>query len=330
MILSIESSCDDSSVAITEIAGKRIVFHKKISQDEHHSPYGGVVPEIASRLHAHALPHVLEACAAFLPLVKSVAVTHTPGLSITLLEGVAMAHALCLSLHVPLIAAHHLKGHIYSLFLERDCAFPLDVLLVSGGHSLLLHAHSHDNIEIVAASLDDSFGESFDKVAKMLGLGYPGGPVVEACAKNGNHLRFAFTVPLAHHHGIAFSFSGLKNSVRLAIASLPKPFSKQDVADICASFQYVAITHVIQQTKRFLSKSIYDNFGLVGGASANLLLRSHIETLLKQYNKNLLLAPLEYCSDNAAMIGRLAVESYMRNEFSPLPLSVVPRTTLQF
>ncbi len=330
MILSIESSCDDSSIALTEIDTLHIAFHQKISQDAEHSPHGGVVPEIASRLHAVALPRVLRACSSFLPHIKAVAVTHTPGFAITLLEGIAMAHALCLCLRVPLIGAHHLKGHIYSLFLEKDATFPLDVLLVSGGHTLLLNAHSHENIEIIAASLDDSFGESFDKVAKMLGLGYPGGVVVESLAQKGDDMRFDFTIPLMHHPNIAFSFSGLKNSVRLAIAALPKPLSEQDKADICASFQRVAVAHLVQQSARFLRQSRYPRFGLVGGASANLVLRSALQSLLKQHNKELLLAPLLFCSDNAAMIGRLAVQSYHLREFSPIPLVASPRTEQRF
>ncbi len=289
MILSIESSCDDSSIAITEIASLHIAFHQKISQDSEHSPHGGVVPEIASRLHAVALPRVLAACSSFLPRIRAVAVTHTPGFAITLLEGIAMAHALCLCLHVPLIAAHHLKGHIYSLFLEKPALFPLDVLLVSGGHTLLLHAHCHENCEIVATSLDDSFGESFDKVAKMLGLGYPGGPIIESLAQKGDDLRFAFTIPLAHYPTIAFSFSGLKNSVRLAIASLPQPLSEQDKADICASFQRVAVAHLLQQVTCFLRQSRYARFGLVGGASANRLLRESLQILLDKNGKELLL-----------------------------------------
>ncbi len=330
MILSIESSCDDSSIAITEIESLRLALHQKISQDAEHSPHGGVVPEIASRLHAVALPRVLAACSSFLPRVSAVAVTHTPGFAITLLEGIAMAHALCLCLRVPLIAAHHLKGHIYSLFLEKPALFPLDVLLVSGGHTLLLHAHCHEKCEIVAASLDDSFGESFDKVAKMLGLGYPGGAIVESLAQKGDDTRFAFTIPLAHHPNIAFSFSGLKNSVRLAIANLPQPLSEQDKADICASFQRVAVAHLLQQVARFLRQSQYARFGLVGGASANLLLRESLQNLLRQNGKELLLAPLPFCSDNAAMIGRLGVQSYLLREFHPLALGAVARTEQVF
>lgn len=336
MVLSIESSCDDSSIAVTQIESRELVFHQKISQDSEHTPYGGVVPEIASRLHAVALPKILHACRDFLPHLRAVAVTSTPGLSITLLEGVAMAQALALALKIPLIAVHHLKGHIYSLFIEQDSCFPLDVLLVSGGHTLILQAKSYEDVRIVAQSLDDSFGESFDKVAKMLGLGYPGGPIVELYAQKGDLARFAFTTPLAHYPQIAFSFSGLKNSVRLAVESLKsatkeESLSEKDRADICASFQKTAVAHVLQQTERFLRHSSCEDFAIVGGASANLCLREAMQQLLEKTKHKLRVAPLEFCSDNAAMIGRVAIESYLRKEFtSPQDIQVLARTSTLF
>ncbi len=333
MILSIESSCDDSSIALTQISTKELIFHQKISQDDDHAPYGGVVPEIASRLHAISLPRILSSCKKFLPQVKAVAVTSAPGLSITLLEGVAMAQALCLALNVPLINVHHLKGHIYSLFIEQNSFFPLDVLLVSGGHTLILEAQSFKHINIIAQSLDDSFGESFDKVAKMLNLGYPGGPIVEQYALNGDPYRFSFSIPLYQYPQIAFSFSGLKNSVRLAIESLNKQstISEQDKADICASFQRIAIAHIKQQCERFLAKSTQVHFAIVGGASANLILRQELKTLAQKFHKTFQTAPLEFCSDNAAMIGRVAIESYQQNHFiTPDSISVLPRTSSIF
>ncbi|RAX58961.1 tRNA (adenosine(37)-N6)-threonylcarbamoyltransferase complex transferase subunit TsaD [Helicobacter monodelphidis] len=329
MLLSIESSCDDSSIAITDIASKNLVFHQKISQDSEHTPYGGVVPEIASRLHATQLPLILEKTKPFLKQVKAVAVTYTPGLSVTLLEGVTMAKALCLMLNIPLIGVHHLKGHIYSLFIEKEAIFPLDVLLVSGGHTLLLKAKNFAEMDICAKSLDDSFGESFDKVAKMLNLTYPGGPIVESYAQKGNPMRFAFTIPLSHYKDVAFSFSGLKNSVRLAIEELKQQkneLSLQDKYDICASFQKTAIAHLVQQCGKFLQYSKNLNFAVVGGASANLCLREALQELLGQ-NRHLYFAPLEFCSDNAAMIGRVGVEAYLNGVFSDLDLQVIPRTS---
>lgn len=190
MILSIESSCDDSSIALTSLDDCKILFHKKISQELDHSKYGGVVPELAARLHAKALPQILALVKPYLPKVKAIAVTTEPGLSVTLVEGLVMAKALCIALKVPLLPINHLHGHIYSLFLEKESHFPLGVLLVSGGHTQLLHVKTHESMQVLATTMDDSFGESFDKVSKMLGLGYPGGPVVESRAKRGMKIAF--------------------------------------------------------------------------------------------------------------------------------------------
>jgi N6-L-threonylcarbamoyladenine synthase len=319
MILSIESSCDDSSIALTSIDDKKIIFHKKISQELDHSKYGGVVPELAARLHAKALPQILAKVKPYFSKIKAVGVTTEPGLSVTLVEGLVMAKALCIALDVPLLAINHLHGHIYSLFLEKDSKFPLGVLLVSGGHTQLLHVKSHDDIEVLATTLDDSFGESFDKVSKMLGLGYPGGPVVEKRAKMGNKERFKFTVPLQRASKLGFSYSGLKNQVRVAIKSLGSPICNEDINDVCASFQEVAIKHLLHQLKRAFKIYQFERFAVVGGASANLALRSSLQELLKTYDiKEFLTAPLEYCSDNAAMIGRCAIEDYKRKAFVDL------------
>ncbi|MDT8339849.1 MAG: tRNA (adenosine(37)-N6)-threonylcarbamoyltransferase complex transferase subunit TsaD, partial [Sulfurimonas sp.] len=167
MILSIESSCDDSAIAVTEIATKKLIFHKKISQEVEHSVYGGVVPELAARLHAEALPRILEECKPYFKDLKAVAVTSSPGLTVTLIEGVVMAKAVAVALNIPIIGVNHLIGHIYSLFIEKETQFPLTVLLVSGGHTQVMEVESLESIKTIAKSMDDSFGESFDKVAKM-------------------------------------------------------------------------------------------------------------------------------------------------------------------
>ncbi|RUM66750.1 MAG: tRNA (adenosine(37)-N6)-threonylcarbamoyltransferase complex transferase subunit TsaD, partial [Sulfurimonas sp.] len=269
MILSIESSCDDSSIAVTEIGTRRLIYHKKISQELEHARYGGVVPELASRLHVEALPKILQECQPYFSTLKAVAVTNEPGLSVTLVEGVMMAKALAIALKIPLIGVHHLKGHIYSLFIEKATQFPLTVLLVSGGHTQVMEVESLHKIETVARTMDDSFGESFDKVAKMMHLGYPGGPLVEALAQQGNALRYPFTVPLHQSPQIAFSYSGLKNAVRLAVEA----GSECDYADIAASFQRVATAHLLQKLKKYFKKRPPQRFAIVGGASANCYLR---------------------------------------------------------
>jgi N6-L-threonylcarbamoyladenine synthase len=323
MILSIESSCDDSAIAITEIKTKKLLFHKKISQELEHSVYGGVVPELASRLHAEALPKILQSCKKYMKDIKAVAVTNEPGLSVTLVEGVTMAKALCVALHVPLIGVNHLKGHIYSLFIEKEALFPMTVLLVSGGHTQVIEAKGLEQMKTVATTMDDSFGESFDKVAKMMNLGYPGGPVIEKLAKDADRLRYNFTLPLLQNKKIAFSYSGLKNAVRLAVEA----GDKEDYPDIAASFEYIATKHLTYKLNKYFQNNPPKRFAIVGGASANLHLRSKIQELLKPYNAELLLSSLEFCSDNAAMIGRVAVEMYEKELFTSVnSLHVSPRS----
>ncbi len=351
MILSIESSCDDSSLALTRVNDCALLWHYKVSQDSHHSQYGGVVPEIASRLHALALPNLLAKCAEFLQThihkshqdsknpfsaIKAIAVTNRPGLSITLSEGVCMANALALSLNVPIMYINHLKGHIYSLFINQNdicVGNGLAVLLVSGGHTQILEFQSYEHIKLIACSLDDSFGESFDKVAKMLSLGYPGGPIVESYATK--HPQdaplFAFSLPLLHDKRLAFSFSGLKNAVRLTIEQEKRKMARLDsktIAKICASFQNTACEHLLNKLEKYFDKKadVFSHFAIVGGASANAFLRTKIANLCEKFEKKLLLADLEFCADNAAMIGRIACESYRRGEFSPISDTIASKS----
>ncbi|GAB6074303.1 tRNA (adenosine(37)-N6)-threonylcarbamoyltransferase complex transferase subunit TsaD [Nautilia lithotrophica] len=320
MILAIESSCDDTSIAVMEIESKKLLFHKKISQELEHSVYGGVVPELASRLHAKALPQILEQTKEFFPKLKAVAVTNAPGLSVTLQEGVMMAKALSISLNIPLIAVNHLVGHIYSLFIEKEEIKPLMVLLVSGGHTKILNFNGIERICEIATTMDDSFGESFDKVAKMLGLGYPGGPVVEKLAAKGEKI-VNLPLPLRNSPDIAFSYSGIKNAVRLAIES-----GKYKPEDIAASFQAKAIEHLTFMCKRAIKKYKPENFAIVGGASANLSLREEFEKLSKQFNFKLIYPEMKYTSDNAAMIARAAVEMYNKKMFTNYKdIKIIPR-----
>jgi N6-L-threonylcarbamoyladenine synthase len=318
LILSIESSCDDSSISITQIETNKLIYHKKISQELQHSIYGGVVPELAARLHIEALPKILEECKEYFSSLKAIAVTNAPGLSVTLTEGVTMAKALSISLNLPLIAVNHLKGHIYSLFIEKDEILPMTILLVSGGHTQIIEANSLYDMKVIASTMDDSFGESFDKVSKMLGLGYPGGPVVQEYALKGNMNRFDLPVPLSQSPKIEFSYSGLKNAVRMQIEKLENSedgITQQDKYDLCASFQKTAVLHIMQKLKKLFKQKIPKNFAIVGGASANIYLRAQLEELCKKSNTNLYLSELKYCSDNAAMIGRVAVEQYKQNDF---------------
>ena len=233
---------------------------------------GGVVPELASRLHAVALPKILEEVESYFPKLKAIAVTNQPGLSVTLLEGIAMAKTLSVLLQIPLIAVHHLKAHIYSLFIQKESITPLLVLLISGGHTQIIRVESFEKMEILATSMDDSVGESFDKTAKMMGLGYPGGPIIEKLAQNGDEDRFDFPVPLRNSPLIAFSLSGLKNAVRLEIQRCKdenEELNIQDQRDISASFQKAVKLHLLQKSKKIFEKDSIKDFAIVGGASAN-------------------------------------------------------------
>lgn len=320
MILSIESSCDDSSIAVTEIETNKLVFHKKISQELQHSVYGGVVPELAARLHVEALPKILQECKPYFKELKAIAVTNAPGLSVTLMEGVTMAKALGLSLDLPIITVNHLKGHIYSLFIEKQSDLPCTVLLVSGGHTQLIEVNGLDDMKIVGSSMDDSFGESFDKVAKMMNLGYPGGPVVQEHALKGDGTSYDFPVPLRQSPKIEFSYSGLKNAVRMAIEKEKNSGNLDETAinNICASFQKTAVEHIMMKLKKYFKNNPPEKFAIVGGASANIELRNRCEELCQKYDSPLLLAELKYCSDNAAMIGRVAIEQYKKGQFSSI------------
>jgi N6-L-threonylcarbamoyladenine synthase len=311
LLLSIESSCDDSSLALTEIETLRLVWHRKISQEAQHAHYGGVVPELASRLHAVDLPRLLEQARPRFPEISAVAVTNRPGLAVTLNEGVMMAKAFATFRKLPLVPVHHLKGHIYSLFIEKPAHWPMVVILISGGHTMVVRVRGLESMEVLATSMDDSVGESFDKVAKMMGLGYPGGPIVEALARDGDPDRFELPVPLRNSPLLAFSLSGLKNAVRLTVEKLggPEGMSDRDRRDLAAAFQRTVIAHLIQKSRKLLARESIPDVALVGGASANLAIRSAFEALCAEQGKRLHTAPLEFCADNAAMIGRYAVDA---------------------
>jgi N6-L-threonylcarbamoyladenine synthase len=313
MILSIESSCDDSAIAITEIATKKLIFHRKISQDAEHSVYGGVVPELAGRLHAKALPKLLDSTKEYLPHLKAVAVTNEPGLVVSLVEGVSMAKTLSVVLKIPLIPINHLMGHVYSLFIEQASSLPLDVLLVSGGHTQYMSVNSLTDVRLIAKTMDDSFGESFDKAAKMLGLGYPGGPLIEAYADKGDENKYELPIALQDNRA-AFSYSGLKNAFRLKIDDVGE-LDEQKRADLAASFQKAAVGHIVFKLKQIIKQKRPKKLGIVGGAAANKYLRRELDILATKYDFEILVPKMEFCSDNAAMIGRVAVDAYEAKMF---------------
>ncbi|TQR33847.1 tRNA (adenosine(37)-N6)-threonylcarbamoyltransferase complex transferase subunit TsaD [Campylobacter sp. MIT 99-7217] len=313
-ILAIESSCDDSSIAIIDKDSFKCIFHQKISQEKEHSLYGGVVPELAARLHTKALTNILKECQVFFDKLCAIAVTNEPGLSVSLIGGISMAKILALSLHLPLIAVNHLKGHIYSLFLENKLKFDMGILLVSGGHTMNLKIDEKGFIHILSKTLDDSFGESFDKVAKMMNLGYPGGAIIESLAQKASKKDIHFSVPLLHSKGLDYSFSGLKNAVRLELLKYEQ-IDENLKSEIAFGFEECAISHILNKLEKIFAEHKFKSFGVVGGASANLKLRQKLMLLCEKYNCELLLAPLKYCSDNALMIARAACDSYEKKEF---------------
>ena len=306
-----------------------LVHYEKISQEKEHAKYGGVVPELAARLHTAALPAVILRAKEHFSALKAIAVTNEPGLSVSLLPGIVAAKALATALNLPLISVNHLVGHIYSLFLSEQIKLPLGVLLVSGGHTMILDISESGVISVLGATSDDSFGESFDKSAKMLGLGYPGGPQIQNLALKGDDRAYDFSLPLKGTKRLEYSFSGLKNQVRLACLELENSrIPSQQKANIAASFERVACLHIIDRLKLAFSSQKWARFGVVGGASANLRLRGMLESLCASYDCELLFAPLEYCSDNAAMIARAAVAKYHNKDFCE-SLEMHPRSSLE-
>ncbi|MPB06757.1 tRNA (adenosine(37)-N6)-threonylcarbamoyltransferase complex transferase subunit TsaD [Campylobacter upsaliensis] len=313
-ILAIESSCDDSSIAIIDKDNFNCLFHKKISQENAHANYGGVVPELAARLHSEALPKILEQCQNYFKKLCAIAVTNEPGLSVSLVGGIAMAKSLALTLDLPLIAVNHLKGHIYSLFLKQKEEYDMGILLVSGGHSMVLKVDEKGFLEILAKSNDDSFGESFDKVAKMMNLGYPGGLIIENLAKKAKIKKLHFSVPMLRSKELNFSFSGLKNQTRLEILK-HQHLDEGIKSEIAYAFEEAACSHIIHKCRKIFTKYHFKKFGVVGGASANLNLRGRLQKLCEEFDCELRLAPLEFCADNALMIARAAISAYERGEF---------------
>jgi len=318
LILSIESSCDDSSIALTDIDTLKVIEHLKISQEAEHSNYGGVVPELASRLHAVALPNLLERIKPYFNKIKAVAVTTHPGLSVSLHEGVIMAKTISAFLEVPIIGVNHLKGHIYSAFIQKEANIPILALLVSGGHTQLLKVENFEKMQILATTIDDSVGEAYDKVAKMLNLGYPGGPIIEKMALQGNENRFDFPIPLRNSKEIAFSLSGLKNAVRLQIEKLGESITNQDKSDIAASFQKAVLAHLLQKSKKVFKQIAVEDFVIVGGVSANSYIKGGFLQLCKEFNKKMHQVELKYTSDNAVMIGRWAIEALKKGKFDKI------------
>jgi N6-L-threonylcarbamoyladenine synthase len=327
-ILGIESSCDETSVAI--ISNNELTANLISSQD-FHTKYGGVVPELSSRAHLQiVLPLVKDALAKSNLALKDLDVicsTAGPGLIGALLVGLTFAKGLAYSIKKPFIPVNHIEGHIFSGFLmEEKPEFPYLAFVVSGGHSLLLLVESFSKITKLGTTVDDAAGEAFDKVAKMLGLGYPGGPKIQKAAANGNEEKIKF--PVAElKDPYNFSFSGLKTSVLRYVQKNygeSKNIPEHDLNDIAASFQYAVVKALIKNAEKALDNFEVKSLSLVGGVAANKALREAILNLGKKHNKKVIIPNIEFCGDNAAMIayrGLTLFEAGLKFDlsYSPFP-----------
>lgn len=323
-ILAFETSCDDTSVAIIDSDFKVIV--NLISSQTTHEDFGGVVPELASRLHLKNIMHLTQAVLTKAKLtfedIDSIAVSVNPGLIGALLVGVSFAKSLAYSLGKPLVAVNHMLGHIYANRIENPhLKPPYLALVVSGGHTELVDFKSMDDFEIIGKTRDDAAGEAFDKVSKLLGLGYPGGPIIDKIAINGDPKFHKFPRALNKKDNYDFSFSGFKTSVRNYLAGKENDFIQEHIADITASVQQAIVDSLVSKTIAYSKKSDTKTIIVAGGVSANSLLRSEISEKGKEIGANVFFPAVEYCMDNAAMIGAAAIEKYQKREFADLSLN---------
>ncbi len=302
LVLGIETSCDDTAAAV--LHGTRILASIVSSQDAVHGEFGGVVPELASRHHIqNMLPivdHALHQAEVRLEQLDGIAVTSGPGLVGSLLVGVCVAKALAMAKNLPLIGVNHLEGHLLAVLLEQEVEFPFLCLLVSGGHTALYVARTWGDYERLGATRDDAAGEAFDKAAKMLGLGYPGGRVIDTLARRGNPTALRF--PRAHLKTgkYDFSFSGVKTSLRQFLGSSER--AGRDDADIAASYQEAVVDMLVTTTLRAAREQGLARIVIAGGVSANSRLRHRMTEEGEQGGMRVFLPPLKLCTDNAAMI----------------------------
>jgi N6-L-threonylcarbamoyladenine synthase len=310
VILAIESSCDETAAALVDDRG-RLLSSVVASQAELHARYGGVVPEVASRRHLELCVPVVERALDDAGIgfgrVDAVAVTEGPGLIGALLVGLATAKALAFARRLPLIPVGHLHGHVASLYLEpQPVAPPFLVLLASGGHTLLAEVDDHGPaMHVVGQTLDDAAGEAFDKGARLLGLGYPGGAALERLARDGDDHAHEFAVAMAGREGLDLSFSGLKTALRTAVLA-DSADAEAGRADLAASYQRALVRSLVSRTMRALEVTGRDTLAVVGGVAANSVLRSTLEQECARAGVRLALAPPALCSDNAAMIASAA------------------------
>ncbi|MBS3886919.1 MAG: tRNA (adenosine(37)-N6)-threonylcarbamoyltransferase complex transferase subunit TsaD [Dethiobacter sp.] len=328
LILGVETSCDETAAAV--VADGEIMLSNIIaSQIEEHRKYGGVVPEIASRKHLEIVNEVLEKALLEAGVcfsdITAIAVTHGPGLVGALLVGVNAAKTLGYALGKPVIAVNHLLSHVAANYLVHRVPFPAVCLVVSGGHTSLLHLNSRSDASLLGSSRDDAAGEAFDKIARILGLGYPGGPAVEQAAADGDSRTFQFPRAFAKQdHILEFSFSGLKSAVINTLNALKKQGKEYRTEDVAASFQHAVVEILVEKTILAARMTRARTVLLAGGVAANSLLRRLLSEALQAEGCVLLNPPPVLCTDNAAMVAAAGFDLYVQQRFAGLDLNATP------
>jgi N6-L-threonylcarbamoyladenine synthase len=321
-ILAIESSCDETSVSII-LNGQTEIATVVLTQMDVHALYGGVVPEIASRHHIENITIVIEECLnkAHMAMeeIDAIAIAYAPGLIGSLLIGLQAAKTLSFIYNKPLIPVHHIAGHIYSNNLVKPMEFPLIALVVSGGHTDLIYMNQDYSFEKIGGTLDDAVGEAYDKVARVMGLNYPGGPLVDKLAHEGED---TYTLPLPlDDDSYNFSFSGLKSAVINLIHNEKQKGNEINNANLSTSFQNRVVEILTKKTMRALREYDVKNLIIAGGVAANKGLRTRINELCEQNNINLTIPPMKYCTDNAAMVGAAGYFAYKLGRTAGLELN---------
>lgn len=329
-VLGIETSCDETGVAVYDTE-QGLIAHLLYSQVRTHAEYGGVVPELASRDHIRKLVPLIRSCLQDCNVkpksIEGIAYTAGPGLIGALMVGAAVGRSLAWSWGIPAVAVHHMEGHLLAPMLEPDPPpFPFIALLVSGGHTLLVRVERIGRYQTVGESLDDAAGEAFDKTAKILGLGYPGGPALAKIAEQGEASRFNFPRPMMNRPGLDFSFSGLKTH---AVTTLAQAGSdKQTRADVAAAFQEAVVDTLIGKARRALKTFGMNQLVVAGGVSANQLMRQKLKVMTEKEGIHVHFPRLEFCTDNGAMIAFAGAQRLLAGDGSALEIQVKPRWPL--
>lgn len=325
IILAIESSCDDTSAAVLR---DDVLLSNVIASQKVHEQYGGVVPELASRAHEQNIIPVVDGSIRQAGIDKknidAVAFTRGPGLMGSLMVGVSFAKSFAQALSKPIIEVNHLQAHVLSHFINRGEAipeFPFICLLVSGGHTQILLLRSHFDMEVLGETIDDAAGEAIDKAAKIMDLGYPGGPIIDRLAKEGNADAFRFATPQIA--GYNYSFSGIKTSFLYFLRDRLKEdpdFIEKHKADLCASIQKTIVGFLLKKVERAAIDHHVRQIAIAGGVSANSLLRSELQRVCQKHHWQAFIPPMSFCTDNAAMVGIAGYYKYLRGEFADISL----------